>query len=111
MNMEDYFFSLPTMTVQVASVTIDGQFFAVPKYSDGAWYLTINGLTMSFDRLSSVVDAIIRLALKKASVKDIESFHCVAYDRVFTDLDDLYDYELEELKYDNWDELDEMEAM
>lgn len=104
-------FPLCTMTVQVASVTVDGRIFAVPKYSDGCWYLTLDDLTMQFDRLSSVIDAIIRLALKKASVKDVGSFHCVAYDRGFTELDDLYDYELEELKYDNWDELDEMEAM
>lgn len=97
--------------VQLASVTIDGRLFAVPKYDDGSWYLTLDGLTMQFNRLSSVVDAIIRLALKKASVYDINEFRAMAYDREFTELDDLYDYELDELKYDNWDELDEMEAM
>lgn len=107
MNMEDYWFYTPTMTVQVASVTVDGRLFAVPKYSDGAWYLTVNGLTMSFDRLSSVVDSIIRLVLKKSSVKDIKEFKAVAYDREFTELDDLYDYEIEELKY----EYEEEEAM
>lgn len=99
------------VVVQLASVTIDGRLFAVPKYDDGCWYLTLDGLTMQFDRLSSVIDAIIRLVLKKASVKEIKEFKAVAYDREFTELDDLYDFELEELKYDNWDELDEKEAM
>lgn len=97
--------------VQLASVTIDGRLFAVPKYDDGSWYYAFNGLAMRFDRLSSAVDAIIRLAVGKASVYDVQEFRAVAYDREFTELDDLYEFELEELKYDNWDELDEMEAM
>lgn len=106
MRLFDY---TEVMIAQTAMATIDGQPFIVPKFSDGSWYASCKGTMMQFSSLSSAIYCIVTQALGMKSTKDVKEFRAMAYDREFTDLDDLYEFEMQEFAMD--ESYDGREAM